>query len=434
MSVIVLGLSHRSAPLAVLEKASLNAEGQADLLERLGKGENLTEPVVLSTCNRVEVYADATTFHGAVTELGDALADVTGMPMADLRAYLYVHFDERAVAHLFNVAAGLDSLAVGESQILGQMRDSLREGQESGRIGPVMSRLVQQALRVGKRVHSETGIDSVSRSLVERALELSGNMLGDLTRVHAVVVGAGAMSSLATHTLVRHGLGSVTVVNRTYDAARRLADAAGCHARPIEELDAALASADLVVSCTGAVGHVIDATMAARANPDGRPQVYIDLALPRDIADEVAAVRGVAVLGFEDLGPQVEGQPGAEAEIKAVQDLVTSEVADFVVARRAERVAPTVAALRANAAEIVSAELNRLETRVPDLDENTRAQVQLTVHRVVEKLLHTPTVRIKELAGQGGNVGESDYAAVLSTLFDLDPAQTRVVSVPPELP
>lgn len=434
MSVIVLGLSHRSAPLAVLERASLNADGKQALLERLTRGENLTEPVVLSTCNRVEVYADATTFHGAVTELGDAIADVTQMPLAELRDHLYVHFDDRAVAHLFNVAAGLDSLAVGESQILGQLRDSLRDGQESGRIGPVMSRLVQQALRVGKRVHSETGIDSVSRSLVERSLEVSGTMLGDLTNVRAVVVGAGAMSSLATHTLVRHGLGRVTVVNRTYDAARRLAQAAGCEARPMEGLDAALTEADLVVSCTGAVGHVIDATTAARANPDGRPQVYVDLALPRDIADEVAAVRGVAVLGFEDLGPQVAGQPGAEAEIKAVQDLVTSEVADFVVARRAERVGPTVAALRANAAEIVAAELNRLESRLPNLDEASRAQVQLTVHRVVEKLLHTPTVRIKELASQGGSVGENDYAAVLSALFDLDPAQTRVVSVPPEMP
>ena len=433
MSVIVLGLSHRSAPLAVLERASLDPAGQQALLERLLAGENVDEPIVLSTCNRVEVYADATTFHGAVTEIGEALAAATGVGLGELREHLYVHFDERAVAHLFNVAAGLDSLAVGESQILAQLRESLREGQRSGRIGPVMSRLVQQALRVGKRVHSETGIDTVSRSLVERALDLSGNMLGDLTGVRAVVVGAGAMSSLATHTLVRHGLGGVTVVNRTFDAARRLADAAGCAARPIDELPDALAAADLVVSCTGAVGHVIDATLAARANPEGRPQVYVDLALPRDVADEVSCVRGVAVLGLGDLGPQVEGEPSAEAEIKAVQDLVTSEVAAYVVARRAERVAPTVAALRANAADIVAAELSRLDSRV-DLDETTRAQVQLTVHRVVEKLLHTPTVRVKELASQGGAVGESDYAAVLSALFDLDPAQTRVVTVPPEMP
>ena len=213
MSVIVLGLSHRSAPLAVLERASLDPAGQQALLERLLAGENVDEPIVLSTCNRVEVYADATTFHGAVTEIGEALAAATGVGLGELREHLYVHFDERAVAHLFNVAAGLDSLAVGESQILAQLRESLREGQRSGRIGPVMSRLVQQALRVGKRVHSETGIDTVSRSLVERALDLSGNMLGDLTGVRAVVVGAGAMSSLATHTLVRHGLGEVTVVN-----------------------------------------------------------------------------------------------------------------------------------------------------------------------------------------------------------------------------
>ena len=434
MSVIVLGLSHRSAPLAMLERASLDHGATEGLLETLGAAENVNEPVVLSTCNRVEVYADAATFHGAVTDIGEALADATGVPLSELRDHLYVHFDDRAVAHMFSVAAGLDSLAVGESQILAQLRTSLKEGQDAGRVGPVMSRLVQQALRVGKRVHSETGIDSVSRSLVERGLELSENMLGDLTGCRAVVVGAGAMSSLSTHTLVRHGIHDVTVVNRTFDAARRLAEAAEVKARPIEELEAALSEADLVISCTGAVGHVIDATLAARANPDGRPQVYIDLALPRDIAEEVAAVRGIALLSLGDLGPQVEGEPGAEAEIKAVQDLVTSEVAQYVVARRAEAVAPTVAALRANAADIVASELARLDSRLPDLDETTRAQVQLTVHRVVEKILHTPTVRVKELASRGGSVGESDYAAVLSALFDLDPAQTRVVSVPPEMP
>lgn len=434
MSVIVLGLSHRSAPLAVLERASLDAGAQQTLLDTLVAAENVREPVVLSTCNRVEVYADAATFHGAVTEIGDSLAKATGVSLNELRDHLYVHFDDRAIAHMFSVAAGLDSLAVGESQILGQLRDSLRDGQESGRVGAVMSRLVQQALRVGKRVHSETGIDTVSRSLVERGLELSENMLGDITGLRAVVVGAGAMSSLATHTLVRHGLGDVTVVNRTFEAAERLASAAGCKARPMDELADALSEADIVISCTGAVGHVIDATLAARANPDGRPQVYLDLALPRDIAEEVAAVRGIAVLGLGDLGPQVEGEPSAEAEIKAVQDLVTSEVADFIVARRAERVAPTVAALRANAADIVAAELARLDSRLPDIDDNTRAQLQLTVHRVVEKILHTPTVRVKELSSQGGAVGESDYASVLSALFDLDPAQTRVVSVPPEMP
>ena len=434
MSVIVLGLSHRSAPLTVLERASLDAGAQQGLLETLVASENVREPVVLSTCNRVEVYADAATFHGAVTEIGDALASATGVPLNDLREHLYVHFDDRAVAHMFSVAAGLDSLAVGESQILGQLRDSLRDGQESGRVGPVMSRLVQQALRVGKRVHSETGIDQVSRSLVERGLELSENMLGDLTRLRAVVVGAGAMSSLATHTLVRHGLQDVTVVNRTFEAAERLAAAAGVKARPVDELADALSEADLVFSCTGAVGHVIDATLAARANPEGRMQVYVDLALPRDIAEEVAAVRGVALLSLTDLGPQIEGEAGAEAEIKAVQDLVTSEVADFIVARRAERVAPTVAALRANAANIVASELSLLESKVPDMDEATRAQVQRCVHRVVEKILHTPTVRVKELASQGTGVGESDYASVLSALFDLDPARTRVVSVPPEMP
>lgn len=452
MSTIVIGLSHRSAPIATLERAALDPAGRADLLERLSGSEQLHEVLLLDTCNRVEVYAEAATFHGAVTEIGEALAAATGMPLAELRDNLYVHFSDRAVAHLFSVSAGLDSMAVGEAQILGQLRESLREGRAAGHVGSGLDGLVQQALRVGKRAHSETDIDGVSRSLIERGIGLVEPHLGSLTELRVAVVGAGAMSSLAAHTISRAGCGSLTVVNRTFDAAQRLAGAVGATARDWSELSDVLAESDLVVSCTGAVGHVIDESLLPAATPTPtaetrfqrsdpaaaeserynrvsgergpvRRQAFIDLALPRDVAVEVGERPGVLLVSLEDLG---DGSGAEHDQVGAVRSIVAGEVDDYLVARRAASVAPTVALLRAHAADVVAQELTRLRARTPGLSESDDAQVQLTVHRVVDKLLHTPTVRMKQLAGEG-----HDYTAALRELFDLDPRHTEAVRTPP---
>ncbi|AKU17991.1 glutamyl-tRNA reductase [Luteipulveratus mongoliensis] len=423
MSVIVIGLSHKTASIDTLEQAALDQERRETLLASLDAGEHVGEALLIDTCNRVEVYADAHTFHGAVTEIGESLAKATELPLRQLREHLYVHYEDRAVAHLFSVAAGLDSMAVGESQILGQLRESLRTGRETGRIGSVLDGLVQQALRVGKRAHSETDIDSVSRSLVERGIQQAEVHLGPLSSQRVLVVGAGAMSSLAAHTVSRTGVASLTIINRTYETARRLADATGGQALPFDALAAAIAQADLVISCTGSVGHVIDAHHLPGPQVQHR-QAYVDLALPRDVAPEVAERVAVEVMSLAHLGSSVEGS--AVDQVRAVQDLVTGEVADFLIARRAASVAPTVALLRSRAADVVAAELSRLQQRVPGLTEADQAQVQLTVHRVVEKLLHTPTVRVKQLAGEG-----QDYTTALRELFDLDPRDTATVSTPP---
>lgn len=433
MSVVVLGLSHRSAPLALLERVALAPEGAERLANAITSGECIGEAVVLATCNRVEVYADAVTFHGAVSEIGEALADATGLPLADLREHLYVHYEDRAIAHLFSVACGLDSMAVGEGQILGQLRDSLRTAQKRDRAASVLNGLFQQALRVGKRAHSETELDRVSVSLVEAGLSRAVETLGPLSDARVLVVGAGSMSSLAATTVARQGAGSLTVINRTNAKAERLAAAAGGTARPWSELADALPEADLVISCTGAVGHVIDASTVSaarsrRAGRDERPQVYVDLALPRDVDPVARAVPHTVVIDLEQLGQQL-GALESAARVKPVQDLVVAEVAAYLTGRRAQAVAPTVAALRSRAADVVAAELARLDQRLPALTEPERAEVQLAVHRVVEKLLHAPTVRIKELAGAGGG---GDYAQALRELFDLDPHDVAAVSVPPE--
>ncbi len=430
MSVIVLGLSHRSAPIEVLEAACLDERAALALARDILSGENVTEAVVVATCNRVEVYAEALTFHGALSDIGAALAAATRVARDTLTDHLYVHYEERAIAHAFSVACGLDSMAIGESQILGQLRAAFAQAQRLGHAGASLNALFQHALRVGKLAHTETDLDRVGRSLIHLGLAALEPQLGPLAGVNALVVGAGSMSSLVATTLIRQGVAALTVLNRTSERAARLADGLGARSGGLDELPAALIDADLVICCTGALGHVVtvEAARQAMARRGGRAQAYLDLALPRDVEPSVADVDGIRLAGLADLAGLID-QADHESAVGQVRDLVTAEVAAFVVARRTEAVAPTVAALRSQAARVVAAELDRLEARLPHLDEASRAHVRLAVHRVVEKLLHTPTVRVKELAGAGQG---GDYAHALRELFDLDPYDVAAVSSPPE--
>jgi glutamyl-tRNA reductase len=425
VSLLAIGVSHRSAPLTVLERVALSSGAARDLAARALSGEHVDEAVVLATCNRVEVYADVSAFHGGLADLGQALAEVTGVGLDELKDHLYVHYADRAVAHLFTVACGLDSMAVGESQVLGQLRVALRSAQESGDAGRVLDHLVQQALRVGKRAHAETGIDRAGASLVGAALARAEQVLGPVAERSVLVVGAGSMSALAATTVHRADAARITVANRTRENAERLAGAVGGSAVDLADLPAALADADLVISCTGAVGHVIDrATAAAAAAAHDGPHLYVDLALPRDVDPSAAEVDDVHVVDLEQLGADLASASLAD-DLDQVRELVAVEVGDYLASRRVQAVAPTVVALRARAAEVVQAELARLDQRLPDVEEGVREEVQRTVHRVVEKLLHAPTVRVKELASRtdGGS-----YAAALRELFDLDPQEVAAVS------
>jgi glutamyl-tRNA reductase len=425
VSLLAIGVSHRSAPLPVLERVALPGGAARDLAARALAGDHVDEAVVLATCNRVEVYADVSAFHGGLSDLGHALAETTGVSLDELKDHLYVHYADRAVAHLFTVACGLDSMAVGESQVLGQLRQALRTAQEAGDAGRVLDHLVQQALRVGKRAHAETGIDRAGASLVGAALQRADSVLGPADQRSVLVVGAGSMSALAATTVHRTGARTITVANRTPENAERLAGAVGGSAVALADLPVALAEADLVISCTGAVGHVIDrATAATAAAAHEGPQLYVDLALPRDVDPSVTTVPGVHVVDLELLGADLAAASLAD-DLDQVRELVAVEVGEYLAGRRVQAVAPTVVALRARAAEVVQAELARLDQRLPGVDEGVREEVQRTVHRVVEKLLHAPTVRVKELASRtdGGS-----YAAALRELFDLDPQEVAAVS------
>ena len=431
MSLLAVGLSHRSAPMAVLEEAALDGGAVEAFAQALAGCENVREVLVLGTCNRLEVYAECATFHGALAEIGECLVAATGIDRDRLTEYLYVHYEERAIAHLFAVACGLDSMAMGEGQILGQLRTSLRRSQRGGRAGPVLNALVQQALRVAKRAHTETGLDRAGLSLVEAALDAAVGRVGDMSRACVLVLGAGSMSSLAASTVARRGCRDLVIVNRTHERAVLLAEATSGRAVRVARLAQALTEADVVVSCTGAVGHVVsaDAAHAAAAARGHRPQIYLDLALPRDVQPAAAQAAGVTLVGLAELGALLAADGTATDEVAAARDLVTAEVAAFLAHRRSLQVAPTVAALRSRAQEVLQGELARLASRVPDLPERERAEVRLAMHRLVEKLLHTPTVRVKELTGTSE---PGDYAHALRELFGLDPYDVAAVSTPPE--
>jgi len=444
VSVLVVGLSHKSAPVATLERAALTGDALGKLLGDVFHASDVAGSFVVSTCNRVEVYAEVDKFHGSVSAISELLARHAGVPLAELTPHLYVHYEDRAIQHLLSVTAGLDSMVIGESQILGQVRQALRTAGEQGTLGRALSDLGSLALRAGKRAHAETGIDRAGASLVSVGLAAGARRLDpdaaqdSLAGRSVLVVGAGSMSSLAVATAARMGAARIVVANRSGARAQQLATtvsaAVTVAAVDLSRLPAEIAAADLVVSCTGAPGHVISAQAVAAARTASRPLVLIDLALPRDIDPAAAGVPGVTLLDLEGVG-QAPGGGAHDEDVAAVRRIVADELAARVSADRAARVVPTVVALRAKAAEVVDAELARLTGRLGDVDARARREIAQSMRRIADKLLHAPTVRVKELAGSPG--GDS-YETVLRVLFDLDPeavqAVTRADAVAPGWP
>jgi glutamyl-tRNA reductase len=443
VSVLVVGLSHKSAPVATLERAAVSGDALGKLLRDVAHLPDIAEAFVISTCNRVEVYAEVHRFHGAVNGVCELLARYSGIEPAELTGTLYVHYEDGAVQHLLAVASGLDSIVVGEDQILGQVRTALKLAGEHRTLGRSLRDLGRLALRTGKRARAETGIDRLGVSLVGVGIGLAAAALRDaeektqtadpertgltlardrlLAGRTVLVVGAGAMSGLAVAAASRSGADRIIVANRTRANAERLATGVGGKVADLAGLPAAIAAADLVISCTGASGHVIREPMV-RAVVERRSAsrlVLLDLAMPRDVDPAVAGLAGVAVIDMDNLRDSAGVAVGA-TEVAAVRGIVEEEFAAYGSAVRAASVTPTVVALRAKAATVVDAELTRLAGRLSEDALSGRAleEIAQTVRRVVDKLLHAPTVRVKELASSPG--GE-EYAAALRVLFDLDP-------------
>ena len=427
MTLIVIGVSHRSAPFDVLDRVALTDDSARDLLEAAVASDHVAEALVLSTCNRVEVYADVDRFHGAVEDVSAALGKVSGVPVADLIGHLYVHYDERAIHHLFSVAAGLDSMIVGEQQIVGQVRSALRDAQELGAAGKFLNDLGQTALRVAKRVHSETSIDRHGASVVTVALDRARELLGGLRGREVAVIGAGAMGVLSVTYLSTAEPATLTVLNRTRENADRLVAGlpTGVPAR-VCDIAEVLATADLVVAATGATGVVITAEHLAQLDRSTRPLVLVDLALPHDVDPTVRESPGVTLVDLAALAA-LPGHHSA-SELAAVA-LVDSEVAAFQARQAALSVEPLVVSLRARADGILDREVSKLRLRVPQLDDAAADEVERAMRRAMSALLHTPTVRMKQLAGDPD--GER-FTAAVRALFDLNPATVQVISEPPD--
>jgi glutamyl-tRNA reductase len=452
VNLLVVGVSHRTAGVALLERLSVTSDQTPQLLTRLLAQEYVGEALVLSTCNRVEVYAAVSAFHGGLADIGAVLAERAGCTVGDLVPHLYVSYEVDAVRHAFRVAAGLDSMVVGEAQILGQLRDAYAVATEHGTAGRLLHELTQQALRVGKRAHAETDIDRAGQSVVTAALQLGlSSLYGTQTETFpadapadALVIGAGAMGALALATLRRAGVGRLHVANRGAVRAQRLAENYEAEAVPFDDLGSTLARVDVVVCATASPEPVLTTDLLAAARPPGaaaqRPLLVLDLAVPRDVATGVGDLPGVILVDLERLGLATdersaeaadvigvaedvvlaEGQRlglPADCDVRAAEAIVADEVEAFRTWQRSSDVAPTVAALRARADEVVAAELRRLRQRRPDLTDDQRDDVAHAVHRVVQQLLHLPSVRVRQLAAEPG--GEA-YAVALRELFDLE--------------
>jgi glutamyl-tRNA reductase len=480
VSVLVVGLSHKSAPVATLERAAVSGDTLTKLLHDVLQAEPVAEAFVVSTCNRVEVYADVDRFHAGVTAICELLARHCDVPSHELTPHLYVHYEDRAVSHLLAVAAGLDSMVVGEDQILGQVRAAVKLAAEHGTAGRVLGELGQLALRTGKRARAETGIGRAGLSLLTAAVELAAARLGPvsanpvsanpvsanpvsanpvsanpvsanpvgaspvgaslvgvspgrdvLAGRDVLIVGAGSMSALAAATAARSGAASIVVANRTREHAERLVASVSTTVTKITGLaglPAALATADILISCTGASGPVITYDMVSAALTGRKapgPLVILDLAMPRDVEPAAAGLPGVVLIGMDQLTEYATAI--RDDDVAAVRAILEAELAAYQSAMDAARVAPTVVALRAKAAKVVDAELARLAGRLSadGLSGHALDEIAQTVRRVVDKLLHAPTVRVKELAGSPG--GE-EYAAALQVLFDLDPRAVEAVT------
>ncbi|HEY5822474.1 MAG TPA: glutamyl-tRNA reductase [Propionibacteriaceae bacterium] len=423
MSILVVSVSHKSTSVGMLARLAMDGPSAAKLADQLLTSDHIDEAVVLSTCNRTELYASVGRFHGGLDDATASLAEFAGLTTAELRTMCAVYFDEGAVAHTFSVASGLDSVVVGENQILGQVKAALTLCQTHGTVGTVLNSLFQQALRVGKRVQTETGIGSAGRSLVTAAYQVLTDERGPLDGRRVLVVGAGAMAGLAARTAAAAGA-RVSCVNRTFERAQRLAAAVDGKAVPLEELDAALGHTDIVVTCTGARSMNITSDQLANTPVMG----VVDLALPADVSPQVIEL-GITLVNLDRL---VAGHfdSASHAEVEDARRLVRHEVRDFLGLRRSAQVAPTVVALRSMASEVMTGEMKRLDARLPSLDDHERSEVQRTMRRIVDKLLHTPTVRVQELAADPDAV---DYAAALRELFALDP-QTIAAVMSPEVP
>ena len=413
MPLLSVGVSYRKAPVALLERLSFAPDDLPKAYHHLTAMEELRGGVIVSTCNRVEVFAEVDSYHAGLQSLRSFLAESREVPAEDLSEPLSSHYEDDAVKHLFALAAGIDSMVVGEPQILSQVREAFRGAEEEGAAGALLGALFRRAIRVGRRARAETRIGANPAAMVEAGADLAERGRGSLSGARLLVVGAGTMAELAVRALAGRGVEDVVVLNRTPSRAERLAVRAGAVAGSLSDLAGALGQADVVVSVTGATGLVVERPVVESALRDGRPVFFLDLAVPRDVDPTVGELPGVTLVDIDDLRTVVNGADGDEVE--RVRSIVNEEAHRFAQWRRSARLAPLIQTLYDRAERVRTAELGRVESRLTALTDEEREAVEVATSAIVKKLLHRPVVRAKELSEDDAEV------RLLAQLFDLDP-------------
>ena len=418
-TVVAVGLNHKVAPVEIRERFALSADRQGQMLDALG--EIARERVVLSTCNRMELYAVPRRPRQAVAEIKRFLRSLQCPDLSEeeVSSYLYVLRDEGAARQLFGVASGIDSMILGEPQILGQVRDAYELASNRGTVGPILSSLFQRALAVGKRARTDTGISRNAASVSHAAVELARGIFGEIDSLVALVVGAGEMSELTAKNLADNGVQRILVVNRTRERAEELAARFRGTALPWDATAQALSMADIVISSTGSPDPVFGVSLveSVMRERDRRPLVFIDIAVPRDVDPGVATIENVHLYDIDDLQSVVTANlREREKEVIKVQAIIEDELRDFVGWVRCQDVIPTIVALRERLERIRQAELARHRGKL-SLNERDRNIIEALTQAIVNKILHTPTVRLKAQATDGSC---GLYLDAVKELFDLE--------------
>jgi glutamyl-tRNA reductase len=425
MAILSLGISHRRASVDLLERLSFSDDDLAKAYRSASDDPAIQGAVILSTCNRVEVYGEVPAYHAGFLALKRLLSESRSVDLDELGDALYSHYEESAWEHLFAVASGLDSMVLGEQQILSQVRGAHRRAAAQRSATPAVTGLFHAAARTGRRVRNETRVGAAPDAFVAAGTDLARAHLGALEGRHATVVGAGQMSALAVKRLRHEGVATVRVLNRSPERARALAARTGAEHAGLDGLADALARADVVMSATGASGVVIDeATVreAIRRRPE-RPMFVLDLAVPRDVEASVAAICGVRLVDIEGLRESLARQDDdIPADIERAHEIVREELRRFAVRRRSEHLAPLITALRERGDEVTRSELGRFRSELASLTPDERAAVESVARGIVAKLLHEPIVRLKERTAPGADTA---YARTLAELFDIELPDAR---------
>jgi glutamyl-tRNA reductase len=416
MAILALGVSHRHATVELLDRLTFTEDDLAKAYRRIADDPAIDEAVIVSTCNRVEVYGAVPSYHAGFQALKRILTETRGIEPEELAESLYAHYEIEAAEHAFAVASGLDSMVLGEPQILAQVREALKSAEAEGAAGPAVTALFHAAARAGRRVRSETSVGAAPDAFVAAGADLAGGALGDLAGRHAVVVGAGQMAALAVKHLRGRGVATVRVLNRSLERARALAERTEAEHGDLDELPAALAAADLLVSATGAAGTVVPAAMLVGRD---RPLFVMDLAVPRDVEPDARSLPNVTLVDIDDLRETLAVRAAEAAQdIDRAHAIVAEEVHRFTLRRRSERLAPLIQALRERGQAAVDAELERFRGDLAALTPDERAAVEALARGVVAKLLHEPIVKLKELSTPGS---QGTHARALADLFGLEP-------------